>query len=53
MIHGEGIAQTTNDNNGGESHSGKKIPWPETAVRVRVPPEALERLYKLMTSNHL
>ena len=24
-----------------ERYSGTKIPWPETAVRVRVPPEAL------------
>ena len=42
MFHGEGIVRTTNSN-GGESHSGKKIPWPETAVRVRVPPEAQKK----------
>ena len=37
---------------GGESHSGKKIPWPETAVRVRVPPEAPERPCKLLIIKH-
>ena len=38
---------------GGESHSGAKIPWPETAVRVRFPPGAQRRLYKLMIFNYL
>lgn len=30
--------QPIKDESGSESYSGKKIPWPEEAVWVRVPP---------------
>ena len=32
--------QPIRDESGSENYSGKKIPWPEAAVRVRFPPWA-------------